>query len=102
MDWDLLAVMPWLLFFATGAAMVAVYGVAALVGRAAGRIGEVFEGLFELAGILLMLFIFGTTVMVVVVVWIHVDWWAGLAFLALPLFLGWAVVSAWLDDPLGF
>jgi hypothetical protein len=49
-----------------------------------------------------MLSIFGSTVAVVVAAWIYVDWWAGLAFLGLPLFLGWAMVTAWLDDPLGF
>lgn len=98
MDWDLLAVMPWLLLFATGAGMVAVYGVAGLVGRDAGRVGELFDLLFELASILLMLFLFGMTVAVVVTAWIYVDWWASFVFLPLPLFLGWAMVSAWLDD----
>ena len=84
MDWDLLAVSPWLVFFATGAALVGVYAVAGLVGRDAGRIGELFEGLFELASILLMLAIFGSIVAVVVAAWIYMDWWAGLAFLPLP------------------
>jgi hypothetical protein len=99
--WDLLAVIPWLVFFATGAAMVGVYAVAGLVGRDAGHIGELFEGLFELASVLLMLCLFGTTVAVVVAAWIYMGWWTGLAFLPLPLFLGWAMVSSWLDDPLG-
>jgi uncharacterized membrane protein len=98
--WDLLAVIPWLVFFATGAAVVGVYAFAGLVRRDAGRIGELFEGLFELASVLVMLCLFGTTVAVVVASWIYMGWWAGLAFLPLPLFLGWAMVSTWLDDPL--
>jgi hypothetical protein len=94
------AVIPWLVFFATGAAVVGVYALAGLVRRDAGRIGELFEGLFELASILLMLSIFGTTVAVVFAAWIYMGWLAGLAFLPLPLFLGWAMVSTWLDDSL--
>jgi hypothetical protein len=65
--WDLLAVIPWLAVFATGAVMVGVCAVAGLVRRDAGRVGEFFEGLFELASILLMLAIFGSTVAVLVV-----------------------------------
>jgi hypothetical protein len=47
-----------------------------------------------------MLSIFGTTVAVVFAAWIYMGWLAGLAFLPLPLFLGWAMVSTWLDDSL--
>jgi hypothetical protein len=54
--------------------MVGVYALAGLVGRDLGHIGELFEGLFEIANVLLMLSIFGSTVAVVVAAWIYVDW----------------------------
>lgn len=68
--------------------MVGVYAVAGLVGRDAGRVGELFEGLFELASVLLMLCLFGSTVAVVVAAWIYMGWWARLAFL--PCRCSWA------------